>query len=215
MTQIRVAIIEDHALTRTGLKSVLDGCAETEWVGDAASAEEGLPLLQAVQPDVAVIDVALPGMNGIEFVQQWRGLSMPGVSLTKLMILTASLREDMVLAGFRSGVDSYCIKTPHPEPFLAALRTTYAGDCWIDPAIARIVLKYFSPPTAAPDNPLTAPEITTLTLVVQGYRNQEIAARCGCSVSTVKAHIRQIMHKLKARDRTQAAVLALQAKWIP
>ena len=215
MSAIRVAVVDDHGVTRTGIKSLLKQSTKTQWVGDAASAEEGLPLLQAMQPDVAVIDILLPGMDGIELVRQFRATAAQAA--TKLMILSGVMREDKVLEALAAGVDSYCTKTSQGETFLTAVQMTHAGEPWLDPAIARIVLKYIrqSHSTVPPiDNPLTAKELSTLSLVVQGYNNGQIATKVGCSVATVKSHMCSIMNKLGASDRTEAAVLAMRAKLI-
>jgi DNA-binding NarL/FixJ family response regulator len=215
MSAIRVAVVDDHGVTRTGIKSLLKQSPKTQWVGEAASAEEGLPLLQAMQPDVAVIDILLPGMDGIELVRQFRATAVK--TATKLMILSGVMREDTVLAALAAGIDAYCLKTSQGETFLTAVQMTHAGEPWLDPAIARIVLKYIrqSHSTTPPiDNPLTAKELSTLNLVVQGFSNGEIASKIGCSVATVKSHMCSIMNKLGARDRTEAAVLAMRAKLI-
>lgn len=217
MSKIRVAVVDDHEVTRTGIKSLLKRSTQTQWVGEAASAEEGLPLLQATQPDVAVIDILLPGMDGIELVRQLRTAADKTTVPTKLMILSGVVREDRVLEALAAGVDSYCIKTSQGESFLTALQMTHAGDPWLDPAISRIVLKYVQQSHAiAPelDHPLTEKEFQTLSWMVQGYSNGQIAGKIGCSVATVKSHVRGILHKLGASDRTEAAVLAMRAKLI-
>ncbi len=204
------------------MRSLLKRSSQTQWVGDAASAEEGLALLQSMQPDVAVIDILLPGMDGIELVRQLRAGADP-MAMPKLMILSGVVREETVLAALAAGVDSYCIKTSQGETVLAAVQTTYAGDPWLDPAdsgcvaIARIVLKYIqqSHATAPPlDQPLTEKELQTLTWMVQGYSNSQIASKVCCCVATVKTQVRSIMNKLGASDLTEAAVLAMRAKLI-
>ena len=205
MTAIRVAVVDDHGVTRTGIKSLLKQSPKTQWVGEAASAEEGLPLLQAMQPDVAVIDILLPGMDGIELVRQFRATAVQ--TATKLMILSGVMREDKVLEALAAGIDSYCTKTSQGETFLTAVQMTHAGEPWLDPAIARIVLKYIRQSHATVpliDNPLTAKELSTLNLVVQGFSNGEIASKIGFSVATVKSHLCSIMNKLGARDRTES-----------
>jgi DNA-binding NarL/FixJ family response regulator len=217
MSKIRVAVVDDHGVTRTGIKSLLKRSAKTQWVGEAASGEEGLPLLQATQPDVAVIDILLPGMDGIELVRQFRDATAKVALPTKLMILSGVVHEDKVLEALAAGVDAYCVKTSQGETLLTAVQMTHAGDPWLDPAIARIVLKYIrqSHATAPPiANPLTEKELSTLSLMVQGYSNGQIANKACCSVATVKTHVRSILHKLGANDRTEAAVLAMRARLI-
>jgi DNA-binding NarL/FixJ family response regulator len=176
MSKIRVAVVDDHGVARTGIKSLLQRSAQTQWVGEAASAEEGLPLLQSTQPDVAVIDILLPGMDGIELVRQFRDTMDQTALTTKFMILSGVVREDKVLEALAAGVDSYCIKTSQGETFLTALQVTHAGDPWLDPAISRIVLKHIQQAhSTAPKiaNPLTEKELSTLSLMVQGLSGAE------------------------------------------
>ncbi len=146
MREIRVAIVEDHSLIRMGIKFSLEEESTIQIVGDAATAQEGLKLLQRTKPDVAIIDVFLPDMDGIELVQRFRASVSPAdAAHTKIMMLTGFTDEKTVLSAFAAGVDSYCVKSTKCELFLEALQMTYAGQPWIDPAIARIVLNQAHP----------------------------------------------------------------------
>lgn len=218
MGEMRVAIVEDHALTRQGIISFLKGQADIQVVGDVATANEGLKLLQENQPDVAIVDILLPDVNGIELVRRFReSISSDSSVQTRFMMLTGFVHEEMVLAAFAAGVDSYFVKTTKCELFLEALQTTHAGESWIDSAIARIVLKHakqFEHAVIPIVNPLTERELEILGLIVQGYSNAEIAEKLFRSLGTIKTHVRNILNKLCASDRTEAAVLALRAKLI-
>lgn len=233
---MRVAVIEDHSLTRAGIRSALNEQEDISVVGDAETATVGLELLQATKPDVAIIDIGLPDMNGVELVQRCRNIQglEEAMGQTKFLMLTAYINEKTVLAAFAAGADSYCVKTIKFDLLLEAVRMTHEGQAWIDPAIARIILKHSrqsASSTVAPDaaqtvtitaldpeqatileaDPITHRELEVLELMVQGYTNNEIAQKLYMSLGTVKVHIRSILNKLCASDRTQAAVLALRA----
>ncbi|MBX9252450.1 response regulator transcription factor [Desmonostoc muscorum CCALA 125] len=235
MVDIRVAIIEDHSLTRIGMRSSLNEQEGIQVVGDEATASNGLKLLQSTKPDIAIVDIGLPDRDGIWLVQQFReSLVSETAAQTKVMMLTSFAKEQMVLAAFAAGADSYCVKTIKFELLLEALHITHEGQSWIDPAIARIVLKHTRQGTAAvvkpnatqtvtisaidPEqasilqaDPLTNRELEVLELIVQGYSNNEIAQKLYLSLGSVKVYVRGVLNKLCASDRTQAAVLALRA----
>jgi DNA-binding NarL/FixJ family response regulator len=235
MVDIRVAIIEDHSLTRIGMRSSLNEQEGIQVVGDEATASNGLKLLQSTKPDIAIIDIGLPDRDGIWLVQQFReSLVSETAAQTKVMMLTSFAKEQMVLAAFAAGADSYCVKTIKFELLLEALHITHEGQSWIDPAIARIVLKHTRQGAAAmvkpnatqtvtisaidPEqasilqaDPLTNRELEVLELIVQGYSNNEIAQKLYLSLGSVKVYVRGVLNKLCASDRTQAAVLALRA----
>lgn len=236
MGDIRVGIIEDHSLTRIGMRSSLNEQEGIQVVGDEATASDGLKLLQSTKPDIAIIDIGLPDRDGIWLVQQFRESLLSETAQTKVMMLTSNALEQMVLAAFAAGADSYCVKTIKFELLLEALHMTHEGQSWIDPAIARIVLKHTRQSTAAvvkpkpnatqtvtisaidPEqasileaDPLTNREMQVLELIVQGYSNNEIAQKLYLSLGSVKVYVRGVLNKLCASDRTQAAVLALRA----
>ncbi|MEH2336070.1 response regulator transcription factor [Nostoc sp.] len=237
MVDIRVAIIEDHSLTRIGMRSSLNEQEGIQVVGDEATADNGLKLLQSTKPDIAIVDIGLPDRDGIWLVQQFReSLVSETAAQTKVMMLTSFAKEQMVLAAFAAGADSYCVKTIKFELLLEALHITHEGQSWIDPAIARIVLKHTRQSPAAvvkpkpnttqtvtisaidPEqasileaDPLTNREMQVLELIVQGYSNNEIAQKLYLSLGSVKVYVRGVLNKLCASDRTQAAVLALRA----
>jgi DNA-binding NarL/FixJ family response regulator len=235
MVDIRVAIIEDHSLTRIGMRSSLNEQEGIQVVGDEATASNGLKLLQSTKPDIAIVDIGLPDRDGIWLVQQFReSLVSETAAQTKVIMLTSFAKEQMVLAAFAAGADSYCVKTIKFELLLEALHITHEGQSWIDPAIARIVLKHTRQGAAAavkpnatqtvtisaidPEqasilqaDPLTNRELEVLELIVQGYSNNEIAQKLYLSLGSVKVYVRGVLNKLCASDRTQAAVLALRA----
>lgn len=244
MSRIRVALIEDHDLTRVGIRTALQQKDEFEVVGEAANAVEGLKMLKTLHPDIAIIDIGLPDKDGIELTREVKSVSENEELATKVLILTLRDNKEAVLAAFAAGADSYCMKDSS-DNLLEAVRVTYNGHAWIDPAIARIVLQQAktNPPktesqqTVAQSEPssvenkfvvktnlapsehpedidpytLTERELEVLQLIVEGCSNAVIAERLYITVGTVKTHVRNILNKLCADDRTQAAVRALRS----
>ncbi len=253
MSKINVVLIEDHDLTRMGLRTALQKQSPVQVVGEAANGIDGLKVLQAEKPDIAVVDIGLPDIDGIEVTRRLKAMShsVNPEDLPKVLILTMQDNEDTVLAAFAAGADSYCMKDIGIDKLVDALQQTYEGNSWIDPAIARIVLQQARyqlltdptqpvvepaqpsvsdlPPTdlnseselesERPSEASQAPEIHSLTdrelevleLIVAGCSNAAIAEKLYITVGTVKTHVRNILNKLCAHDRTQAAVRALRS----
>ncbi len=238
MGNIRVALIEDHDVVRIGLRAVFQDQEGIELVGEATNGPQGLALLQTVPVDVALVDVGLPGMDGIELTQRFRQFQQeqadPGLASTptKVLILTMQGNEETVLAAFAAGADSYCMKDAGVAQLIEAIRKTYSDDAWIDPAIAAIVLRQMRQSIVQNTNDKATIEIRSvepeyeqvlasdsvterehevLELIVAGCTNVVIAERLCITVGTVKTHVRNILVKLCADDRTEAAVRALRA----
>lgn len=229
MNKIRIVIVEDHDLTRMGLKAALQQQPQISVVGEAANGQQGLALLQRVQPDVAVVDIGLPDIDGIEVTRQFKAASATEESLesptTRILMLTMHDTEEAVMAAFAAGADSYSVKDVDVDKLVEAIQLTHDGQVWIDPAIARIVLtqaKRIAPPATVDlgsgddyaqvleMSPLTERELEVLELIVAGSSNAQIAEQLYITVGTVKTHVCNILNKLSASDRTQAAVRALR-----
>ncbi|MBE9224244.1 response regulator transcription factor [Phormidium sp. LEGE 05292] len=238
MNKIRVALIEDHDLTRVGIRTALQQREEIAVVGEAANGTEGLKLLQTTQPDIAIVDIGLPDIDGIELTKQLKETETENNPVPKVLILTLQDNEEAVMAAFAAGADSYCMKDISFDRLLEALQVTQEGNSWIDPAIAKIVLSQTrqtpeptSNTTQVPASsktvaiqatepeytnmleayPLTERELEVLQLIVEGFSNAQIAEKLYITVGTVKTHVRNILNKLCADDRTQAAVRALRS----
>ncbi|MDC0832021.1 two-component response regulator [Geitlerinema sp. FC II] len=136
---IRIVLIEDHELTRVGLRAALQQTERVEVAGEAANGKQGLAVLEAVKPDVAIVDIGLPDIDGIELLERFR--QEHPESETKVLILTMHDNEEAVLAAFAAGADSYSMKDASLDRLLEAIRITHEGNTWIDPAIAQIVLR--------------------------------------------------------------------------
>ncbi|AFY99290.1 response regulator [Calothrix sp. PCC 6303] len=235
MSEISIVLIEDHDLTRMGLKAALQSSDILKVVGEAANAIKGLKLLETTKPDVALVDVGLPDMDGIELTRRFKQFQAEqGDSNTKILMLTMNQSEDTVLAAFAAGADSYYMKDTSIDKLAEAIQATHGGNSWIDPAIANVVLRQMrqaipeektanQPKTVkieALDSeyeqvletyPLTQRELEILELIVAGCSNGQIAEKLYITVGTVKTHVRNILNKLCADDRTQAAVRALRS----
>jgi two-component system, NarL family, response regulator LiaR len=226
MNDIRIALIEDHDLTRVGMRTALQQKPGFRVVGEASNANDGLRLLNMSKPDVAIVDIGLPDMDGIELTRRFKATQadLAETADTKILILTLQDLEETVMAAFAAGADSYCMKDVSLDQLLEALRVTREGNAWIDPAIAKIVLSQAKSPQSmlradaltADGKPLeayalTERELEVLQLIVDGHSNASIADKLFITVGTVKTHVRNILNKLCADDRTQAAVRALRS----
>ncbi|MGH7715499.1 MAG: response regulator transcription factor [Vulcanimicrobiaceae bacterium] len=206
---IRVAIVEDHALTRAGIKTALESENDFEVVAEAADGKSGFNEIVRTTPDVAVLDIGLPGIDGVELTRRLRA-QMRGL---RIVILTMHDLDPEILAALAAGADAYVVKGSDPSSLLTAVRVVAEGGAYFDPQIAHVVLRHFGSPSPAPppaDNPLTPRELEILRLVADGVGNAEIGQRLYLGLGTVKGHIRDILEKLSATDRTQAAVTALR-----
>lgn len=235
MDKIRIIVIEDHELTRIGLIGALQRRDGIQVVGEASNGTQGLRLLESVKPDVALVDIGLPDIDGIELVRRFRASTMnEETPSAKILMLTMHRSQDSVLAAFAAGADSYCMKDVSVDKLADAIRFTQEGNPWIDPSIANIVLQQVRQSTPngeaaliskqisinavdadyqklLTDDPLTERELEILDLIVGGCSNADIAGKLYITVGTVKTHVRNILNKLGADDRTQAAVRALRS----
>ncbi|HET7813917.1 MAG TPA: response regulator transcription factor, partial [Candidatus Baltobacteraceae bacterium] len=196
MTPARVIIVDDHALVRAGLRTALNA-AGFEIAGEAADGPEALAM--ANEADVFVIDIALPGFDGIELTRRLKQANPKA----RVAIVTMHEVDRDVSAAIAAGADAYCVKNSDTKTILDAVRAVAAGAAYFDPQIAHVMRK------SVADTPLTDREVQILRLVADGTNNLDIADRLNISLGTVKGHIRDILDKLQAGDRTQAAVIAL------
>lgn len=213
---ITIVIIEDYKLTRVGLRSSLNEFDGIEVIGEAEEGEKGLNVIKELKPDVVLMDLGLPGINGIEATQQIQAFD-PNI---KVVILTSHDRDEEVLASLGSGAHAYCLKDIDPQTLVSVIRNVSEGAAWLDPAIARVALNMFPKPESTKVlNPseiqdarahLTEREMEVLRLLVKGKSNTEIAKDLIVSVHTAKAHVCSILQKLCVDDRVQAAVKAIK-----
>jgi NarL family two-component system response regulator LiaR len=211
MSAIRVAIVEDHALVRAGLRTSLEGAG----MDVVAEASDGIAAVDAIarsKPDVAVVDLGLPGKDGIALTRELKTTADP----PRVVILTMHEMDDEVLAALSAGADAYCVKSSDPSVVIDAVRAVAAGGAYFDPRVAHVVLRRLSGSPARPDDsPLTARETEILKLVAGGVGNAEIALQLHIGLGTVKGHVADILEKLSASDRAHAAVTAYRRGLIP
>jgi two-component system, NarL family, response regulator LiaR len=209
---ITVVLVEDHALTRTGLKTALEAAGDIRVVADASDGISAQAVIARERPDVAIVDIGLPGRDGVALTR----IIKTEVPQTHVVILTMHELDEEVLAALSAGADAYCVKTSDPSTVINAVHIVADGGAYFDPRIAHVVLRRLGAPSPQPtaDSPLTPRELDVLRLIADGVGNQEIAERLFIGLGTVKGHIRDILEKLSAADRTQAAVNAMRRGYL-
>ena len=208
---IRILIADDHALVREGLRAVLGSEPDMEVVGEAATGKEVLERAAELRPDVILMDVQMPQINGIEATRRILGAS-PKIGV---VVLTMFEDDESVFSAMRAGARGYVLKGAHPSEILKVLRAVAGGEAYFGPEIARRLVDFFStpkPPSPAVAFPeLTAREREILDLIARGHNNAAIAARLFVSPKTVGNHISHIFTKLQVADRAQAIIRAREA----
>lgn len=209
---IRVLIVDDQTVVRAGLAAIVGSDPEIEVVGQGGNGEEALELVEALSPDLVLMDLQMPVMNGVQAI---RHLKRNHPTLP-VLVLTTYAADEWVLDAVRAGAAGYLLKDTRPAQLLAGIKGTVAGETFLDPVIAGKVLRQaIQPPnnTSQPTNlieALTARELEVLTLVVKGMNNREIGEQLHLARGTVRNHVSEIMGKLTVSDRTQAAVMAVR-----
>lgn len=214
---IRVLVADDHALFRSGLRAVLDTQPDVEWVGEAGDGREAVAQVRRLRPDVAVLDVRMPRLDGLAATEQI--LADPGCS-TRILVLTTYDHDEHVSRALRAGASGFLLKSLPPEEMVAAIRVASRGDTALDPSVTRRLAGRFADGLAPPSGPpeldrLTPREREVLLLVGQAHTNAEIAARLHVGEETVKTHVSRLLVKLGLRDRVHAAVWAHRHGLLP
>lgn len=205
---IRVFVTDDHSIVRKGIKATLELTPDIELVGEAANGREAVEMVADINPDVILMDLVMPVMDGIEAIRQIKA-NQPDV---RILVLTTFAGEDKIFPAIKAGALGYQLKDSGPEELVTAIQQVYRGESALHPVIARKVIRELTrlaekPPT--PD-PLTLREVEVLRLVAQGLENPEIAEKLVISEATVRTHVGNIMSKLHLASRTQAALYALR-----
>ena len=199
---IRVLIVDDHAVVRTGLEQLLAAESDIEVVGTAPDGAEALPLVRELQPDVVLMDLSMPEVDGIEATRQ----VVAEAPETHVVVLTSFADKQRILDALSAGAVGYLLKDADPAEVAAALRAAASGGSPLDPKAARVLLDARRTPRA--DATLSPRETEVLGLVAEGLANKNIARRLGITERTVKAHLTRVFEAIGVADRTQAALWA-------
>ena len=210
-TPIRVLVADDHRLFRDGLRALLNSVPDLEVVGEAGDGEEVVAKAAAVQPDVILMDLQLPGLNGVEATRRILR-SQPSVNV---LVLTMFEDTDTVLAAMRAGARGYILKDTDEEALLRSVRAVASGEALFGPGVAERLMRYLAEATPSAERAafpeLTDREREVLWLLAQGLSNQEVAARMGISLKTARNHVSNILGRLQVADRTEAVARARAA----
>jgi NarL family two-component system response regulator LiaR len=207
-TAIRILIADDHTIVRKGIRAVFRNLEDIEVVGEAATGWEAISEVKRLEPDVVLMDLVMPELDGIEAILRISA-DQPKV---RILVLTSFAGEDKVFPAIKAGALGYQLKDSSPEELVRAIRQVYRGESSLHPVIARKVLQELSRPSDRPltPDPLTPREVEVLRLVAQGRDNREIAETLVISDTTVRTHVSNILNKLHLASRTQAALYALR-----
>ena len=205
---ITILVVDDHAVVREGLRAVLGLQDGFEIVGEAVDGEEALEQAERLDPDVILMDLVMPVRDGVSAMQVLKQRA----SRSRVIVLTSFLEDDRLLPALEAGAAGYLLKNSQPAELARAVRAAHAGDAIIDPTVAARLVRALSERPATPAfDELTTRERDVLVLIAQGRSNKRIALELGISEKTVKTHVGHVLAKLDVTDRTQAAVLAVQA----
>jgi NarL family two-component system response regulator LiaR len=207
---IQVLIVDDHAIVRDGIRSLLSTIEDIEVAGEASTGREAVTLFNRLAPDIVLMDLVMPEMDGIQAIQA----IIEKQPEAKILVLTSFATDDKVFPAIKAGACGYLLKDSDSEELVRSIREVQRGESSIDPKIARKLLREISdpPPKSPPPevDPLTEREMEVLKLVAQGKSNQEIGQQLVISEGTVRAHVSNILGKLHLASRTQATLYALR-----
>ncbi|MEU7067416.1 response regulator transcription factor [Streptomyces sp. NPDC046161] len=206
-TPIRVLLVDDHQVVRRGLRTFLEVQEDIEVVGEAGDGEEGIARAEELRPDVILMDVKMPGTDGIEALRRLRDLANPA----RVLVVTSFTEQRTVVPALRAGAAGYVYKDIDPDALAGAVRSVHAGHVLLQPEVAEALLAQEDQPSASPRaGALTDREREVLSLIADGRANREIARALVLSEKTVKTHVSNILMKLDLSDRTQAALWAVR-----
>ncbi|MFB6555197.1 MULTISPECIES: response regulator [unclassified Streptomyces] len=211
---IRIVLADDQRLVRAGFRSILEDEDDLEVVGEAGDGAEALAACRALRPDVVLLDIRMPGVDGLQAARDIA--ADPRLNDVRVVILTTFDLDDYVYGALRAGATGFLVKDTEPEELVHAVRVAARGDALISPSVTRRLIAEFAGRVRAPApgprlNALTDREREVMSLVAAGLTNDEIAARLVLSPATAKTHVSRIMTKLDVRDRSQLVVLAYES----
>ncbi|MFR9675462.1 response regulator [Streptomyces sp. TR02-1] len=203
---IRVLLVDDHQVVRRGLRTFLEVQADIEVVGEAGDGDEGVALTEELRPDVVLMDVKMPGTDGIDALRRLREREDPA----RVLVVTSFTEQRTVVPALRAGAAGYVYKDVDPDALADAIRSVHAGHVLLQPEVAEALLSEENTDTAGRGPALTEREREVLGLIADGRSNREIARALVLSEKTVKTHVSNILMKLDLADRTQAALWAVR-----
>ncbi len=205
---IRVLVVDDHVLVRKGLCALLEAKNDVTAVGEAADGHEAVEQARALEPDVILIDLVMPGKDGITAIEEIKKENPQA----RILVLTSFTDDEKVFASIKAGALGYLLKDSSPQELIQAIKAVYQGQSSLHPSIALKLIQEINQPSDLPlaNDPLTDREVCILKLVAQGFSNQEIALQINISERTVSTHVSSILRKLHVANRTQAALYALR-----
>ena len=204
---IRVLVVDDHAIVRRGITALLATEPTIEVAGEACDGHEAVSEVERLRPDVVLMDIVMPGMDGLEATRRIMA-SQPD---TRVLVLTSFGGDDQVFPAIRAGALGYLLKDSRPQELITAIRQVHSGESSLHPTVARRLLQELAPAgQGAEGDPLTPREVQVLQLVAQGYTNRQIGEELSISEATVRTHMSKILAKLNLGSRTQAALYALR-----
>ena len=207
METIRVLIAEDHAIVRAGLKALIATEPGLEVIGDVSNGLEAVAQARALRPDVILMDLSMPHMDGINATREIKS-EHPGA---RILVLTSFIEDDKVFAAIKAGALGYLLKESSPDDLLRGIRAVHRGESWLHPAIAAKLIRDLQAPQNAPlKEPLTERELEIIKLVAQGLANKEIANQLEIAERTVRTQVSNILEKLHLANRTQATLYAIK-----
>ena len=212
MQQVEVVIVDDHVMVREGIKQLLEMDGDIRVIGEASDGEEGLKVVEATDPDVLLLDVNMPKLNGLEVLQK---IKESGIK-RKVLILTIHNEVEYLLKAIEIGVDGYVLKDSELSVLRRAIFAVNEGNTYIQSSLAPLLKKRLEEPDVVESNEegLTKREMEVLKLIAEGLYNKEIADRLTISEKTVKNHVSNIFRKINVSDRTQAAVFAIRSGYV-
>jgi NarL family two-component system response regulator LiaR len=209
--QIRVVLVDDHVVVRVGLRAFLDTQPDLEIVGEASSGEQGVELVKNTLPDVVLMDLLMPGIDGVEATRQVKAASPH----TQVIVLTSYAEDERIFPAIKAGALSYLLKDVGPDALVTAIRAARRGEATLHPTVAARLMSELTGGRHSPLDTLTEREKDVLTCIARGMSNAEIAEHLIIGERTVKTHVSNILSKLHLQDRTQAAIMALRERLVP
>jgi NarL family two-component system response regulator LiaR len=206
---IRIVLVDDHAVVRQGLRFLLEQQPDMQVISEGKDGAQGVALVSSLLPDVVLLDLLMPKMDGITAVREMKRLAPSA----HIIILTSYYEDEQVFGAIKAGAISYLLKDASPEEMVEAIRAAARGEGVLHSIVAARVLREMQ--QRSPLEDLTARELEVLTLLARGRSNAEIAAELVIGEGTVKTHVSNILTKLHLADRTQAAIYALQQRLVP